>query len=246
MIKLNWKVYLGIALIVLSGLVYFMHWIIFRDPHHIFIYMVGDVAFVFVEVLMVTLIIHALLEEREKLVKLEKLNMVIGLFFSEVGIELLNHCSDYDPNLTRIRQELVVTNDWNHLEFMRVHNKLRKYPFEIETKKIRLKELKTFLVGQTDFLLRLLENPVLLEHETFTELLRAVFHLTEELAHREDLKKLPKSDIEHIAGDIKRAYVLLVNEWLDYMMYLKDNYPYLYSLAMRTNPFDKNASPVVK
>jgi hypothetical protein len=57
---------------------------------------------------------------------------------------------------------------------------------------------------------------------------------------------LPKSDIEHIAGDIKRAYVLLVNEWLDYMMYLKDNYPYLYSLAMRTNPFDKNASPVVK
>lgn len=245
MIKLNWKVYLGIVLIVLSGLVYFTHWIIFRDPHHILIYMVGDIAFVFVEVLMVTLIIHALLEEREKLVKLEKLNMVIGLFFSEVGTELLNHCSDYDPNLPKIRQELIVTNDWNHLEFMRVHNKLRKYPFEIETKNIKLKDLKAFLISQTDFLVRLLENPILLEHETFTDLLRSVFHLTEELAHRQDLKKLPRSDIEHIAGDIKRAYVLLVNEWLDYMMYLKDNYPYLYSLAMRTNPFDKQASPVV-
>ena len=27
---------------------------------------------------------------------------------------------------------------------------------------------------------------------------------------------------------------------------LKDNYPYLFSLAMRMNPFDQEASPVVK
>jgi hypothetical protein len=30
------------------------------------------------------------------------------------------------------------------------------------------------------------------------------------------------------------------------MKHLKDNYPYLFSLAMRTNPFDHEASPVVK
>jgi hypothetical protein len=207
--------------------------------------MVGDIAFVFVEVLMVTLIIHALLEEREKRSKLEKLNMVIGLFFSEIGTELLNHCSDYDPNLKNIRKKLIITNDWDHQEFMRVHDTLRKYQFEIDHNKIKINELKPFLVGKLNFLIRLLENPVLLEHETFTELLRAVFHLTEELTHRKDLEKLPQTDIAHIAGDVKRAYVLLVNEWLDYMMYLKDNYPYLFSLAMRTNPFDRNATPVV-
>jgi hypothetical protein len=33
--------------------------------------------------------------------------------------------------------------------------------------------------------------------------------------------------------------------WLEYMEHLKDNYPYLFSLAMRVNPFDKTASPVV-
>jgi hypothetical protein len=91
-----------------------------------------------------------------------------------------------------------------------------------------------------------LENPVLLEHESFTELLRAVFHLTEELAVREDLQKLPHTDYAHLAGDITRSYVLLVHEWLDYMKHLKDNYPYLFSLAMRTNPFDQNASVIVK
>ena len=74
----------------------------------------------------------------------------------------------------------------------------------------------------------------------------AVFHLTEELGGREDLRQLPDTDYQHLAGDIKRAYVLLVHQWLDYMKYLKDNYPYLFSLAMRANPFDQDASPIVK
>jgi hypothetical protein len=56
---LRWQVLLGLALVALSTLFYFIHFLIFRDAHHIFIYMVGDIAFVPVEVLLVTLIIHA-------------------------------------------------------------------------------------------------------------------------------------------------------------------------------------------
>ena len=116
----------------------------------------------------------------------------------------------------------------------------------MEIRKVELEYLRDFLIGKRDFLLRLLENPNLFEHESFTELLRAVFHLTEELQNREDISQLPDSDYEHLAADIRRAYVLLVEHWLDYMKHLKDNYPYLFSLAMRTNPFDQSASPVVK
>ena len=95
-------------------------------------------------------------------------------------------------------------------------------------------------------MLALLENPNLLEHESFTELLWAVFHLTEELACRMNLKELPDTDYEHLSADMKRAYVLLIAEWLAYMKHLKINYPYLFSLAARMNPFDPNASPIVK
>jgi hypothetical protein len=70
--------------------------------------------------------------------------------------------------------------------------------------------------------------------------------LTDELAHRTDLRKLPDSDYEHLAGDIKRAYHQLLIQWLEYMKHLKRDYPYLFSLAMRTNPFDPNASIEVK
>ncbi|MFH1312560.1 MAG: hypothetical protein ABIJ00_04965 [Candidatus Eisenbacteria bacterium] len=242
----RWQVFLGISLVVLSAALYCFHYVVFHDAHHIFLYMVGDVAFVPIEVLLVSLIIHSLLSRREKRIVLEKLNMVIGAFFSEAGTMLLATFSDSDPGLGSIRKEMIVSNDWSDKEFEIVSQHLRSYNYGIDIAKVDFENLRTFLLTKRDFMVRLLENPALLEHETFTDLLRAVFHLTEEIQSRGDLAVLPDSDCQHLAGDIRRAYVLLVGEWLDYMRHLKNNYPYLFSLAMRTNPFDQEASPVVK
>jgi hypothetical protein len=59
-----------------------------------------------------------------------------------------------------------------------------------------------------------LENPNLLEHESFTDLLRAVFHMTEEFDKRAamELNEPSDADRSHIINDIKRSYVLLVHE----------------------------------
>ena len=62
----------------------------------------------------------------------------------------------------------------------------------------------------------------------------------EELENRDDLSKLPKSDYNHLSGDVVRIYSFLILEWLQYMEHLENNYPYLFSLAIRTNPFDPN------
>lgn len=99
---------------------------------------------------------------------------------------------------------------------------------------------------QRNLLLRLIENPVLLEHETFTELLMAVFHFEEELRCRGDLNQLPQTDREHLASDAQRVYVLLGYEWVDYMEHMKENYPYLFNFAIRVNPFDREDRVVVK
>ena len=243
--RLNWQVMLALSLIIMSLLLYLFHYAIFRDPHHIYIYLVGDIAFVPIEVLLVAVIVHQLLSNREKRVRLEKMNMVIGAFFSELGTTMLTFFSDYDPNLDHIRRNLIVTNDWSKEEFSRVSKLLKNYGCEIDIEKADLVYIRGFLAQKRDFLLRLLENPILLEHESFTQLLQAVFHLTDELENREELKQLPDSDRKHIAGDIKRAYALLIVEWLSYMKYARDNYPYLFSLAMRTNPFDQSASIVL-
>lgn len=239
------QIILGVLLLLLSAVAYSIHYFIFRDAHHIFIYMIGDIAFVFIEVLLVTIIIHQVLEDREKRNRLEKLNMVIGIFFSEVGTDLLAYFSDLDPNLDQLRCDLVVTKDWSDKEFINVSKKLKKYSYKIVPDNLDLEKLRVFLIGKRNFFLTMMENPNLMEHESFTELLRAVFHLTEELKFRDTIANLPDTDLYHIAGDIDRAYAMLVIEWLSYMQHLKDNFPYFFSLALRTNPFDQDASAVV-
>ena len=39
--------------------------------------------------------------------------------------------------------------------------------------------------------------------------------------------------------------IAFMGQWIEYMKHLKDEYPYLFSLAIRMNPFDCNASPVI-
>ena len=79
----------------------------------------------------------------------------------------------------------------------------------------------------------------------FSEALLALFHLTDELSCRDGMNNLPESDRNHLAGDMNRAYKKLVEQWLVYMSHLKNQYPYLFSLAVRKNPFDPEASPIV-
>ncbi len=244
--KDNWQFLLGIFLVLLSVVIYLIHYLLFRDLHHIFIYLVGHLAFLPIEVLLVTLVIHRLLMAREKRAMLKKLNMVIGAFFSEVGTELLRLLSGFDPSIDKIRNDLMVADGWSKEKFSEVSSKLKNMQYIANSKRGNLKELKDFLTGKRTVLLLLLQNQNLLEHDTFTDLLWAVFHLTEELSNRQSLESLPATDYEHISIDIRRAYSLLISEWLDYMEHLKREYPYLFSLAIRTNPFDPNASPVIR
>ena len=223
---------------------------------------------------------EVMLSRRERLNRMRKLNMVVGVFFSEVGNPLIRFFVQADPRIEQSRKELVVSERWGHEDFARVRQHLKKERFEIdldlfyrkavagsgfsegskgdpgptnkhapfplvEAENLSLPGLKSFFLAERDFLIRLLENPVLLEHESFTELLRAVFHLAEEMAYREDFDILPHTDRAHLAGDMNRAYRLLVGQWLSYMEHLRMHYPYLFSLALRTNPFDVKASPIV-
>lgn len=243
---IKWQTILGISLVALSICIYFIQIEIFKNPKETFFLLFQDLAFVPISVLVVTLIIDQLLRIREKRALLKKMNMVIGAFFSEVGTTLLKSFANFDLHYDKIRRNLVITSDWSEQDFSNVSKQLREYDYEVYSKKGDLEDLKHFLLVKRDFLLGLLENPNLLEHESFTDVLWAVFHLTEELASRADVRGLPDTDYNHLSGDIKRAYISLVSEWVIYMKHLKVDYPYLFSLAVRTNPFNPDASPEVR
>ena len=129
---LKWQVFLGLILVALSVLVYYIHYLIFRDVHHILIYLIGDIGFVFFEVLLVTLILHQLLHYREKKSILNKLNMVIGAFFSEVGTELLKTFSSFDKEAFKITQKLVITNDLSEKQFIKICKSVQCHQYNME------------------------------------------------------------------------------------------------------------------
>ncbi|HTY90073.1 MAG TPA: hypothetical protein VMC84_02755 [Methanocella sp.] len=243
--KLGWKLRIGLIFVAVSVVLYIVHYLIFQNFYFLSEYTLFYFAWLPIEVLVVTLVLDQLLEMRDLQERMEKLNMVIGVFFSESGTFLLHELSGSDPDIENIRQDLVVGQKWTDRQFDEASQRIKQHPHHVDINQIDLEKLKNFLVSKREFSVRLLENPVILEHESFTELLMAVFHLTEELEFRKNLKSLPDSDLNHIKGDIERVYARLIGTWLDYMKYMKKWYPYLYSLSMRTNPFDFNSSPIV-
>jgi hypothetical protein len=241
----SWEVKLGIILVVLSVSIYLIKYLILGDALNIFTFVFNALGFLPINVLFVTLLINKLLSIRAKRDRLEKINMVIGMFFTEVGTQMLTYFSDYDNGISKIKGNLLVGENWSDEKFASVKEIISSHDYKTDGGKIDFEMLQAWLTDKRDFLLRLLENPALMEHESFTDLLRAVSHLTDELGRRKDFANLPETDRNHLTGDVNRVYGHLVIQWLGYMQYLKKNYPYLFSLAMRINPFDENATPVI-
>lgn len=241
--KASWRTKLILFLTLLSACFYGINYLVFRDPPFMLRLVTLQLGFVPISVLLITLFLNRLIANREKRVMMERLNVIIGSFFSEVGTPLLKLFRDFDPSCRELNQKLMLSGEWSDADFSDARAYVASRDCTVKLEKDKLEGLRGFLLGRRAFLLSLMGNGVLLEHESFTDLLAAVFHLTEELAHRVDVTKLSDADYEHLSGDIKRAYASLLSEWLDYMRHLRDNYPYFYSLATRINPLNPDASP---
>jgi len=172
-------------------------------------------------------------------------NMLIGVFFTEVGNQLLRIFSRFDPHVDTVRQDFMVQPEWTGEEFQHLKRHLSGYHYNIDKTLLELEPLREYLRDKGDLLVRQLENQDLIENESFSELLWAIVHLRDELVARTRLDDLPETDLDHIIVDIHRAYSHLTRQWLDYMLYLKNRYPFLFSLALRTNPFVENPSAIV-
>lgn len=243
--RANWLATMALFFLLSSVVIYYIHFLIFRDSTFIFKYFVAQMGFLPISTALVTIVLNQLMGKRDKNIRMQKLNMVIGAFYSDAGTDLLKLLASSDHAARSFGQYLKLNPSWSKKDFDQAKRNIRDINLDNTDLPSQLDELKSFLCLKRSHLLRMLENPNLLEHETFSQLLRAVFHLTEELSGREDFSHLPNSDYSHLRGDISRVYVLLINQWLDYMEHLHEDYPYLFSLAIRTNPFNPEVSIVV-
>ena len=242
----RWMLIAGALLLSCSVLLYLADYALFHDLRYLLVTLVGNLAFLPLEVLLVVLILERLLAEREKKGLLAKMNMLIGMFFSDLGIELLGKLTAAIQGKDELRPRLAVSKDWTSRDYAAAEDFVKHFAGAVDVGQLDLSRLRDLLVGHRALLARLLANPNLLEHEEFTELLWAVSHLREELAARPSLDGLPESDRQHLAGDVRRVYAHLTLEWLRYCRHLQSAYPYIFSIVVRTHPLQERPDAVVR
>jgi hypothetical protein len=221
------------------------------DAEHIISYIWTHLGFIPVDILIVAFLLDEIIERKEKEAMLEKLDMLMSTFFSEVGYDLINQLSTVNKYKAST-ENLKSIKNWNDADYENKLNELKNSNVDfsamdipLEKREEFLEDLRTLLAGKREFIINLINNPNLLEKEEFTGLINAILHLDEELEHRQKLDLVTNSDFAHLNGDMQRVYEKLVYEWVYYLRYLNKHYPYMIALIIRTNPFDETASVYV-
>ena len=229
------------ALLLLAFGLYALQIVLFAKPSDTGFYFLQDLAFLPLQVAIVTLALGGFISSREKKERLRKIDMAINAFFSEAGAEIIRCLMAFERVPKAAAALLRIDTGWGAADFRRAREGLARAAMRADCAQGDLACLKTSLAARRDFMMLMLENPNLLEHDAFTDMLCAVFHLTDELLARGSLDNLPAADIAHFEGDIERAFGALLRQWLSNMEHLKAAYPYLYSLEVRRNPFASNS-----
>lgn len=239
-------VWIIIALLGAASVLYLVDFVVYPDLHNtIGFYALLDVAIIPINVLIVGLFINRLLASRERAELLHKMNMVVGAFFTQAGSDMIGRLAGFGTDLETDRPHLLFNAQWTVDDFERHRLAVNGDSHAMDLDRGDIEGLRTALEKHRSFILSLLQNGNLLEHASFTDALWAVSHLGEELSARADLKALPAADRAHLELDMARAYGRLLGEWLGYVRHLKADYPYLFSFAVRTNPFDPAAEIAV-
>lgn len=218
---------------------------VFHAPQDTIFYIFQDIAFLPLQIAIVTVVLGSYLKRREKIERLKKINIVINAFFNEAGTEFLICFHGFSKNYDEIKERLNVQTDWTDKMFLKTVGYLKNLDIQIECSKDQLNHLTVLMKNKRNFLIGLLENPNLLEHDTFTDMLLSVFHVMEELLARNEFEVDNQADMEHISNDIQRALKGLLVEWVEYMRHLRLEYPYLYSFMVRKNLFSREGGTMI-
>ena len=247
----RWKIKFSIIMVIAIIIIYGSNILVLKDPEHVISYIWTHLGFIPVDILIVAFVLDEIIAKKEKEAMMEKLDMIMSTFFSEVGNDLISQLSSVNKHKADTNY-LESIKGWNDKDY---ENKLKEIkniniPFKAdvapEDREEYLTNIRELLINKREFIVGLLNNPNLLEKEEFSKLLTAVLHLDEELEHRPDLSKVTDVDFNHLNGDMERIYNILIHEWIYYLKYLNKHYPYMIALIIRTNPFDADSDAYVK
>lgn len=226
-----------LLLLCASALLYAIHYLIFRDLHHLAIFGLHELAFVPLEVILVTLGLDQLVEKTHREEARSKVSIIETLYFNESGGTMLRYLTSFDPDAARLRELLQVTEDWHSSDFRQAIRQLKSYPFLLDLDRIDFFGLHYHLSQRHEYYRSMLENPALTQSEAFTEMIMKIYLLWEELDGRTNLYQLPEKDRNYLAELLHEIYRELTEYWLDNVYNHSIHNRFRLHRAVESNPF---------
>ena len=126
----RWKIKFSILMVILIIIIYGSNYLVLGDAEHIISYIWTHLGFIPVDILVVAFLLDEIIERKEKEAMLEKLDMLMSTFFSEVGNELISQLSSVNKYNTNT-EDLKSIKNWDEKVRERIINQIvQKYQDE--------------------------------------------------------------------------------------------------------------------
>ncbi len=219
------------ALVLVSVCIYLLQLVIFHDPHNTFFYILQDMAFMPFTIAIATIVVGEVMNSREKKERVEKTRMLTSSFFTELGAglmqELLEH-AEYEEDLEQILHRDLYDEKTDQEQLQK---KVLNAAVKVNLTEESYSALMRMITERQTMLLVISSNPVLLDHECFTDLLWGIFHLIDEYRLRGEYQKLSEADLVHLEHDFETVLRLLIVNWITNVRYMKQTYPNFFGTA---------------
>ena len=156
--RLSWKLKFSILMVLLIIIIYGSNYLVLGDAEHIISYVWTHLGFIPVDILLVAFLLDEIIERKEKEAMLEKLDMLMSTFFSEVGNELINQLSTVNKYKAST-ENLKSIKNWEDKDYENKLNELKSSTVDfsaidmgLEDREEFLENLRTLLVDKREFI----------------------------------------------------------------------------------------------
>ncbi len=219
-----------VILLLISICLYGIQIMIFRDPATTEFYLLQDLAFMPITIIIATIVVGEILNEKEKRERESNTRMLTSTFYTQVGASFMNmliQASENEVEIRNILQKQVNTEK----EIKQMQEEVKQLNCQIHLTEDIYREVTHIVSENRMAILVLSSNPMILEQRSFTNLLWGMFHLEDEFRIRGAYHQLSQEDKAHIAEDLEKVLQLLLLNSIPNAKYLKDTYPHLYKTA---------------
>jgi len=207
---------------------FFLHYLVFGQFSNTIYYAMMSICGIPLNILAVSLVFENLINYNNKQQRLSKVNMLVSLFFSEAGYEILSIFTNADGDIDSMKL--------NFDDLQEVKNKMLKFKHKINFEMLDFEQLRNILITNRDVITDLMGNEYITEHGAMSDLLMSLMHLRDEALISKD-KELTDAYKAHLKNDCERVYEHISILWVEHLIHLKKNYPYQYILSRNSCKF---------